>query len=136
MFLANFRAGRRSRYCRHDDWLETFWTGLIRLRPGSRSELRVIKLSATGVCALASSCNVAMEVDALGLGECGFQPEIPSHGRALQSGRTARRLPDFTQPVVPQGGLEGGGALGYVGGLIKACAFGLRVAEHAAERQG
>ena len=26
------------------------------------------------------------------------------------------------------GGLEGGGALGYVGGLIKACVFGLRVA--------
>src|SRR6185312_12599424 len=25
------------------------------------------------------------------------------------------------------GGLEGGGALGYVGGLIKACVFGLRV---------
>jgi fumarate reductase flavoprotein subunit len=32
------------------------------------------------------------------------------------------------------GGLEGGGALGYVGGLIKACVFGLRVAEHAARR--
>jgi fumarate reductase flavoprotein subunit len=31
------------------------------------------------------------------------------------------------------GGLEGGGALGYVGGLIKACVFGLRVAEHAAD---
>jgi fumarate reductase flavoprotein subunit len=30
------------------------------------------------------------------------------------------------------GGLEGGGALGYVGGLIKACVFGLRVVEHAA----
>jgi len=30
------------------------------------------------------------------------------------------------------GGLEGGGAVGYVGGLIKACVFGLRVAEHAA----
>jgi fumarate reductase flavoprotein subunit len=30
------------------------------------------------------------------------------------------------------GGLEGGGALGYVGGLTKACVFGLRVAEHAA----
>jgi fumarate reductase flavoprotein subunit len=34
------------------------------------------------------------------------------------------------------GGLEGGGALGYVGGLIKACVFGLRVAEHAAGRRG
>ena len=33
------------------------------------------------------------------------------------------------------GGLEGGGALGYVGGLIKACVFGLRVAEDAAGRQ-
>jgi len=33
------------------------------------------------------------------------------------------------------GGLEGGGALGYVGGLIKACVFGVRVAEHAARRQ-
>ena len=33
------------------------------------------------------------------------------------------------------GGLEGGGALGYVGGLIKACVFGLRVAEDAARRQ-
>jgi fumarate reductase flavoprotein subunit len=30
------------------------------------------------------------------------------------------------------GGLEGGGALGYVGGLIKACVFGLRVAEDTA----
>jgi fumarate reductase flavoprotein subunit len=34
------------------------------------------------------------------------------------------------------GGLEGGGALGYVGGLIKACVFGLRTAEHAADRHG
>jgi fumarate reductase flavoprotein subunit len=33
------------------------------------------------------------------------------------------------------GGLEGGGALGYVGGLIKACVFGLRVAENVARRQ-
>lgn len=30
------------------------------------------------------------------------------------------------------GGLEGGGSLGYVGGLIKASVFGLRAAEHAA----
>jgi fumarate reductase flavoprotein subunit len=30
------------------------------------------------------------------------------------------------------GGLEGGGALGYVGGLIKACVFGIRAAEDAA----
>ena len=34
------------------------------------------------------------------------------------------------------GGLEGGGALGYVGGLIKACVFGLRTAEHAAGGHG
>lgn len=34
------------------------------------------------------------------------------------------------------GGLEGGGdRIGYVGGLIKACVFGLRAAEHAAERR-
>ena len=33
------------------------------------------------------------------------------------------------------GGLEGGGALGYVGGLIKACVLGLRVAEDTARRQ-
>ena len=33
------------------------------------------------------------------------------------------------------GGLEGGGAFGYVGGLIKACVFGLRVAEDAARRR-
>jgi fumarate reductase flavoprotein subunit len=32
------------------------------------------------------------------------------------------------------GGLEGGGALGYVGGLIKACVFGLRAAEDAARQ--
>jgi fumarate reductase flavoprotein subunit len=32
------------------------------------------------------------------------------------------------------GGLEGGGAIGYVGGLIKACVFGLRAAEDAARR--
>jgi fumarate reductase flavoprotein subunit len=33
------------------------------------------------------------------------------------------------------GGLEGGGALGYVGGLIKAGVFGLRVAEDAVRRR-
>jgi predicted oxidoreductase len=34
------------------------------------------------------------------------------------------------------GGLEGGGdRVGYVGGLIKACVFGLRAAEHAAHRK-
>jgi len=33
------------------------------------------------------------------------------------------------------GGLEGGGALGYVGGLIKASVMGLRAAEDAARRQ-
>ena len=33
------------------------------------------------------------------------------------------------------GGLEGGGAFGYVGGLIKACVFGLRVAEDGARRR-
>ncbi len=32
------------------------------------------------------------------------------------------------------GGLEGGGALGYVGGLIKACVFGLRAGEAAARQ--
>ena len=32
------------------------------------------------------------------------------------------------------GGLEGGGALGYVGGLIKSCVFGLRAAEQATGR--
>jgi succinate dehydrogenase/fumarate reductase flavoprotein subunit len=32
------------------------------------------------------------------------------------------------------GGLEGGGALGYVGGLIKACVLGLRTGEDAARR--
>ncbi|HEX3863965.1 MAG TPA: FAD-dependent oxidoreductase [Stellaceae bacterium] len=32
------------------------------------------------------------------------------------------------------GGLEGGGALGYVGGLIKACVFGMRAAEDAARQ--
>jgi fumarate reductase flavoprotein subunit len=32
------------------------------------------------------------------------------------------------------GGLEGGGSLGYVGGLIKACVFGLRAAEDAARQ--
>jgi hypothetical protein len=33
------------------------------------------------------------------------------------------------------GGIEGGGALGNVAGLIKACVFGLRVAEDAARRR-
>ena len=33
------------------------------------------------------------------------------------------------------GGLEGGGALGYVGGLIKACVLGLRAGEDAARRR-
>jgi fumarate reductase flavoprotein subunit len=48
----------------------------------------------------------------------------------------ARRLLGLYAAGGATGGLEGGGALGYVGGLIKACVFGLRVAEHAADRRG
>jgi hypothetical protein len=32
------------------------------------------------------------------------------------------------------GGLEGGGALGYIGGLIKGCVFGVRAGENAARQ--
>lgn len=57
---------------------------------------------------------------------------IDGHGRV--------RRPDFS--VIDglyaaggcTGGLEGGGALGYVGGLIKACVLGLRAGEDAARR--
>ena len=59
---------------------------------------------------------------------------IDEHGRVKRPDGSA--IAGFYAAGGTTGGLEGGGALGYVGGLIKACAFGLRVAEHAAERQG
>ncbi len=55
---------------------------------------------------------------------------IDGHGRVKRPDGTT--IPGLYAAGGTTGGLEGGGALGYVGGLIKACVFGLRVAEHAA----
>ena len=57
---------------------------------------------------------------------------IDSHGKVKWPDRSA--IAGLYAAGGSTGGLEGGGALGYVGGLIKACVFGLRVAEHAAGR--
>ena len=56
---------------------------------------------------------------------------IDGHGRVQRPRRLDHRRTLRRRRRAPAG-LEGGGALGYVGGLIKACVFGLRVAEHAA----
>jgi fumarate reductase flavoprotein subunit len=66
-------------------------------------------------------------------------------GGIATDGHGRVRRADTAQPgsVIPglyaaggcTGGLEGGGALGYVGGLIKACVFGLRAAEEAARQR-
>ena len=48
-----------------------------------------------------------------------------------KKGKTARRIGELPVSI-----LENGGAVGYVAGLIKACVFGPRVAEHAARRRG
>ena len=58
---------------------------------------------------------------------------IDGHGRVKQ--RDGMPIDGLYAAGGTTGGLEGGGALGYVGGLIKACVFGLRVAEDAARRQ-
>jgi fumarate reductase flavoprotein subunit len=58
---------------------------------------------------------------------------IDGHGRVKQ--RDGTPIDGLYAAGGTTGGLEGGGALGYVGGLIKACVFGLRVAEDAARRQ-
>ena len=55
---------------------------------------------------------------------------IDEHGRVKRPDGSA--ITSLYAAGGTTGGLEGGGALGYVGGLIKACVFGLRVAEHAA----
>ncbi len=55
---------------------------------------------------------------------------IDGHGRVKRPNGSI--IPGLYAAGGTTGGLEGGGALGYVGGLIKACVFGLRVAEHAA----
>jgi succinate dehydrogenase/fumarate reductase flavoprotein subunit len=59
---------------------------------------------------------------------------IDGHGRVKRPDGSL--IPALYAAGGATGGLEGGGALGYVGGLIKACVFGLRVAEHAAGRHG
>jgi succinate dehydrogenase/fumarate reductase flavoprotein subunit len=56
---------------------------------------------------------------------------IDGDGRALRGDGSA--IEGLYAAGGATGGLEGGGALGYVGGLIKACVFGLRAAEHAAK---
>ncbi len=59
---------------------------------------------------------------------------IDSHGRVKRSDATI--IAGLYAAGGATGGLEGGGAgIGYVGGLIKACVFGLRVAEHAARNR-
>jgi fumarate reductase flavoprotein subunit len=55
---------------------------------------------------------------------------IDAHGRVKRPDGSA--IAGLYAAGGTTGGLEGGGALGYVGGLIKACVFALRVAEHAA----
>jgi fumarate reductase flavoprotein subunit len=55
---------------------------------------------------------------------------IDGHGRVKRADGSA--IAGLYAAGGTTGGLEGGGALGYVGGLIKACVFGLRTAEHAA----
>jgi fumarate reductase flavoprotein subunit len=57
---------------------------------------------------------------------------IDGHGRVKRSDGSV--ITGLYAAGGATGGLEGGGALGYVGGLIKACVFGLRAAEHAARR--
>jgi fumarate reductase flavoprotein subunit len=59
---------------------------------------------------------------------------IDGHGRVKRLDSSA--IPGLYAAGGTTGGLEGGGALGYVGGLIKACVFGLRVAEHVAGWHG
>lgn len=59
---------------------------------------------------------------------------IDGHGRVKRPNRSA--IAGLYAAGGCTGGLEGGGALGYVGGLIKACVFGLRAGEHAASRHG
>lgn len=58
---------------------------------------------------------------------------IDGHGRVQRPDGTA--IDGLYAAVETTGGLEGGGAIGYVGGLIKACVFGLRAAEDAARRR-
>jgi fumarate reductase flavoprotein subunit len=53
------------------------------------------------------------------------------HGRVRRPDGTT--IPGLYAAGGTTGGLEGGGAIGYVGGLIKACLFGLRAAEDAAQ---
>lgn len=59
---------------------------------------------------------------------------IDGHGRARR--RDGSAIDGLYAAGGCTGGLEGGGALGYVGGLVKACVFGLRAAEDAARRIG
>jgi fumarate reductase flavoprotein subunit len=57
---------------------------------------------------------------------------IDGHGRVRRPDRSV--IEGLYAAGGCTGGLEGGGALGYVGGLIKACVFGLRAAEAAARQ--
>lgn len=49
-------------------------------------------------------------------------------------GKDGRPIPGLFAAGASTGGIEGGNAAGYIGGLIKAGTFGLIAAEHAAER--
>lgn len=55
---------------------------------------------------------------------------IDSHGRVKRPDGSI--IPGLYAAGGATGGLEGGGAVGYVGGLIKSCLFGVRAAEHIA----
>ncbi len=55
---------------------------------------------------------------------------IDEHARVLDE--TGKPIAGFYAAGATTGGLEGGPAVGYVGGLIKSTVFGLRAADHAA----
>ena len=55
---------------------------------------------------------------------------INAHGQVLRPDNTA--IPGLYAAGATTGGLEGGPAVGYAGGLMKALTFGLLAAEHVA----
>jgi hypothetical protein len=53
---------------------------------GAGPNAKVINLSAMAMCAMTSSCNVAMEVGSAGAGECGSKPRIVTQAGADEIG--------------------------------------------------
>lgn len=95
--------------------------GASQLTPSRSSDHKALPIRQAPFMATEIAAGITYTMDGI---------RIDGHGRVLAKDETP--IPGLYAAGASTGGLEGGGAVGYTGGLSKAGVFGLRAAEHIA----